>query len=258
MHIFIDEGGSFVPHTGWAVLCSLAIPHNEVGRVRREITRLTRDWPRTKGELKGASLTLGHLEALVEVLFRHDALMHACAIDVSREIIARVDQHKADQCDRMTKHLTFEHHARLVQEVWGLRRILERMSRQLYIQFVLMRGLVRGTVEESTLYFAQRRPRELAKFEWTIDAKDPRRITKHEKWWRETLAPLLESASRREPIVSVDDPGFNYRYFDRSFATKTDPPEIREGIDLKKLITERIALAGSRNLVSGFVAVFHR
>jgi hypothetical protein len=31
--------------------------------------------------------------------------------------------------------------------------------------------------EEVTLYFAQRRPRELAKFEWTIDAKDPRRIT---------------------------------------------------------------------------------
>ena len=31
VHIFIDEGGTFIPATGWAVVCSLAIPHKEVG-----------------------------------------------------------------------------------------------------------------------------------------------------------------------------------------------------------------------------------
>jgi hypothetical protein len=244
LHIFIDEGGTFTAATGWAVVCSLAIPHKEVGPARREINRLSRNWPRKGDELKGGILQPAHLASLIEVLFRHDAVMHACAIDVSREDDARVDQHKAGQCDGITKHLTSEHHPNLVQEVWDLRRVLERMSRQLYIQCVMMKELVRIASEEVTLYFAQRRPRELAKFEWTIDAKDSRRITSQEKWWRETLAPLLESASRREPFVFIKDAGFNYKFFDRSFAMKKD---MVEGHDIKKMITERMAFVDSRS-----------
>jgi len=106
--------------------------------------------------------------------------------------------------------------------------------------------------EEVTLYFAQRRPRELAKFEWTIDAKDPRRITSQENWWRDTLAALLESASQREPFVFIKDAGFNYKYFDRSFAMKKEiwfadrPPEVIEGHDIRKMVTERMAFVDSR------------
>jgi hypothetical protein len=255
LHIFIDEGGTFTPATGWAVVCSLAIPHKEVGPARREINRISRDWPRNGGELKGGILEPTQLASLVEVLFRHDALMHACAIDVSREDNARVDRHKARQCDGMTKHLTTEHNAELVRKVWDLRRVLEGMSRQLYIQCVMMKELVRIASEEVTLYFAQRRPRELAKFEWTIDAKDPRRITSQERWWRETLAPLLESASRREPFIFVKDAGFNYKYFDRSFAIKKEmwlpdsPPKMTEGHDIRKMNTERMAFVDSRSEV---------
>ena len=143
----------------------MAIPHKEVGPTRREINRLSRNWPLKGGELKGGMLQPTHLASLVEVLFRHDAVMHACAIDVSREDDARVDRHKAGQCDGITKHLSPKHHPNLVREVWDLRRVLEKMSRQLYIQCVLMKELVRMASEEVTLYFAQRRPRELAKFE---------------------------------------------------------------------------------------------
>jgi len=179
--------------------------------------------------------------------------MHACAIDVSLEDNVRVDQHKAGQCDGITKHLTPEHHPDLIREVWDLRRVLERMPRQLYIQCVMMKELVRIASEEVTLYFAQRRPRELAKFEWIIDAKDPRRITSQEKWWRETLAALLESASRREPFVMVEDARFNYKYFNRSFAMKKEisspgcPLEVIEGHDIRKMMTERMAFVDSRS-----------
>jgi len=254
LHIFIDEGGTFIPATGWAVVCSLAIPHKEVGAARREINRLSQHWPRNGGELKGGILEPTHLESLVEVLFRHDALMHACAIDVSREDDARVDRHKAGR-DGMTKHLTSEHHPELVRQVWDLRRVLEGMPRQLYIQCVMMKELVRIASEEVTLYFAQRRPRELAKFEWTIDAKDPRRITSQEKWWREILALWLESASRREPVIFVKDAGFNYKYFNRSFSMKKEmwfpdrPPKLMEGHDIRKMTTERMAFVDSRSEV---------
>jgi hypothetical protein len=254
MHHFIDEGGSFVPTTGWSVVCSLALPHKEVGPARRELDRLTRRWPRNAyGELKGGLLQPVELVSLVELLFRHDAVMHACSIDVSCQSDAGVDFHQARQCDDITKNLTSEHHPDLVRAVWDLRHSLERMPRQLYIQYVLLSELICTASEEVAMYFAQRRPRELARFKWTVDAKDPRRITTYEKLWRDTLAPLLESRSRREPFRMVNGPGFNYEYFDRSFAMTHDvwhpnrPRERREGHDIKKMITDQMAFVDSRS-----------
>jgi hypothetical protein len=244
-----------VPTTGWGVVCSLAIPHKEVGPTRREIERVSTEWPRRDGELKGGLLQPSQLDVLVEILFRHDALLHACAVDVSREDPAGVDQHKVTQCDGLTKHLGPDHHPQLVKQVWQLRRVLERMPRQLYFQYVLLSQLVSSASEEAALYFSQRRPRELGQFEWTIDAKDPRRITTYEKWWRDTLAPALESKSLREPMICVDDPSFNYYFFDRSFAMQkelwrpNEPPKIIDGYDIKKMISDNIAFVDSRSEV---------
>ena len=253
MRFFIDEGGIFTPASGWSVVCSLALPHKEVGPARREIDRLSQSWPRRDGELKGGSLSPAHLEALVDVLFRHDALLHACAIDVSREDPQGVERHKIGQGEGITKYLVPTHHPNFVRQVWELRRTLERMPSQLYIQYVLMSDLVAWAVEETTMYFAQRRPRELVDFEWTIDAKDPLRISPQEDWWRDALAPLMESRSRREPMRMVRDPAFDYRYFERKFSMRKEmwypdrPREMVDGHDIKKMITERIAFVDSRS-----------
>jgi Protein of unknown function (DUF3800) len=252
MHIFIDEGGTFVPWTGWGVVCSLAIPHKQVGPARRDIRWLTRSWPRKDGELKGGLLDEAQLGALVDLLFRHDALMHAYAIDVSQEDQSAIERHKRGQCEGITKYLAPTHHPNFVRQVWDLRHLLERMPYQLYLQSILMTELVRRAAEESTMYFAQRRPRELANFEWTIDAKDPQRITTYEKWWRDTLAPLLDSRARSEPFPLVRDPAFNYYHFDRKFLTEHDmwypdrPREIVEAYDIKKMITEKMRFVDSR------------
>ena len=67
------------------------------------------------------------------------------------------------------------------------------------------------------------------------------------------LAALLESASRREPFVMVEDARFNYKYFNRSFAMKKEisspgcPPEVIEGHDIRKMMTERMAFVDSRS-----------
>jgi hypothetical protein len=253
MRFFIDEGGLFTPASGWGVVCSRALPHKEIGPARREIDRISRGWPRKDGELKGGLLQPTHLDALVEVLFRHDALMHACAIDVAREDLSGIDRHKAGQCDGITKYLAPTHHPNFVSQVWDLRRLLERMPNQLYVQYVLLSELVGTASEEATMYFAQRRPRELAEFEWTIDAKDPLRVTPQEQWWRDTLAPLLESGSRRKPMRFMRDQAFNYRFFERSFSMQKDmwypdrPREIVDGYDIKKMITDRMAFVDSRS-----------
>jgi hypothetical protein len=251
--MFIDEGGTFIPETGWGVVCCLANPHKDVGPARREIGRESKDWPRHKGELKGGQLDVKQLEAVVDILFRHDALLHACAVDVSREDLPGVDRHQAIQGEGFTKHLTADHHPNLVDEVWELRRTLARMPRQLYFQYVLLSQLVWASSEEAALYFSQRRPRELAIFEWTIDAKDPLRITTYEEWWRDFLAPALESKSRREPMICVNDPSFDYRFFDGSFGMKKEawnpdgPAKFVDGYDIKKMITDHIEFVDSRS-----------
>ena len=214
----------------------------KVGRAVREISRLTRNWPRNKGELKGGVLKVPHLESLVDLLFRHDAIMHAYAIDVSYESDKGVDRHMAYQCNSITKHLTSEYHPESAREVREVRRTLEQMPRQLYIQSVVMRELIDTAYKEVTTYFAQRRPRELAKFEWTIDAKDPRRTHELKKsGGRIHWVLLLDSRRRREPFGIVKDAGFNYKYFKRSFAMKYEPSDrpgqTEEGYDIRNRST---------------------
>jgi hypothetical protein len=203
--------------------------------------------------LKGALVTPDQLEALVKVLFRHDAIFSACAMDVAREPNHSIDAHKTHQCEGITKHLTSEHQPQVVEALQALRRVLEGMPRQLYIQSIMMKELVIAVSQLVSMYFAQRRPRELAVFEWTIDAKDPRRITTQEKWWRDTLGPMLDSHYRKDPFPMFDDVAFNYKYFDRSFLTAGDvwypdrPREFVQGYDIKKMMTERMHFVDSRN-----------
>jgi hypothetical protein len=160
MHYFMDEGGNFIPPQGWAVICSLVLPHKSVGPARREINWISRNWPRKDGELKGGMLQPANFTALVEVLFRHDALLHASAIDVSKEDQTGVEAHKAKQCEGITKYLTPTHHPNFIRETWDLRRILERMSNQLYIQYVLTSDLIRSAINEiNHLFCSAQAPR---------------------------------------------------------------------------------------------------
>lgn len=122
MEIFIDEGGQFTRHSGWSVVCGLAIPHREVGKARRKLAFLSRHWPKApNGELKGGLLDANHLTALVDLLFARDALLHAVGIDMAKENDAGPKDHKHKQCELLTAHLTPEHHPNLVAQVRTLR-----------------------------------------------------------------------------------------------------------------------------------------
>src|SRR5437868_405940 len=84
LQIFIDEGGSFTPVSGFSVVCSLTVPDKSVGLVRRQLVRLTDRWPKANGELKGGILNLTHLKIMVDLLFWHDAILHCSAVDAAR------------------------------------------------------------------------------------------------------------------------------------------------------------------------------
>ena len=86
MLIFIDEAGRFISGDGISLACALTIPHRSVGPCRREMLRLSSDWPRRDGELKSAELEAKHLSTLVDVLYRHDGLLHVVATDAKTKL----------------------------------------------------------------------------------------------------------------------------------------------------------------------------
>lgn len=253
MIIFIDEGGHFTPSAGISVLCSLSIPHSLLDAARATLADLTGRWPRKGGELKGGLLNKWHLTALTTALFQHDAILQCIGTDVSLEDQEQIASHKRRQCEGITKHLLPTHPADLREQVTALRATLERMPNQLYVQFVLLSDLVLTTAERDAMYFAQRRPSELERFEWVIDAKDPKRVTVQEEWWRQTLGPLGESKSRQRPFGRIDDPAFDYSYFDKIYRFEKElwwpdrPRERVNGIDVAKLISGSVSFSDSRS-----------
>lgn len=252
MMVFIDESGRFIPGDGWSVVCALSLPHKLAGQARRQIQFMSRSWERRNGELKGGQVTFHQFRELVDCLFRHRAILHCCAAELQSHDPAEIDGHKAAQADAMTRHLTDEHHPDLVAEVWKLRRTLEAMPNQLYVQSVLMRELVCIVAEETSHYFAQRTPRELARYQWIIDAKDVTE-TRQEKWWRDVLGPLIESRSEREPFGKVDDPEFDYRFLEKSYSFRKQrwrpdaPREEIEGVDIRKMFIQATQFADSKS-----------
>jgi hypothetical protein len=126
------------------------------------------------------------------------------------------------------------------------------MPEQLYVQCVAMHQLLWTIVEEAALYFSQRRPKDLGKFEWLVDAKDPTRITSQEEWWKNVIGPLGQSRSRREGFITGKGKEFNYAYFDRAFSSEQelwypDRPQRIQGIDINKLITQQVAFVDSKS-----------
>lgn len=253
MKIFIDESGNFAESSDWGVVCGLAIPHKEIGPASRELKFRSQKWPTENGEIKGRLLDPVHFHELVEVLYRHDAVLHSAAINIATEDYKEIDNHKRIQGEKLTQHLGPEHHPELVAQIWRLRSTLEKMPSQLYVQCVLQTDLIAATVEDTANYFSQRRPRELANFEWSVDAKDPNKITTQEEWWRLTLGPLLESRSMRQPFGIVRDEDFDVSYFEKSYLFEKEqwypdrPREMREGYDIRKIVLDSVTFDDSRS-----------
>ena len=112
MKIYIDEGGLFLPAYQFGTVCALASPHRRVEKVSLEILALTEHWPKVNGELKGGKLNSSHLQAVVEILHSHGAILRCCAFHVSANDDEAIARHKHAQCEGFTENLTAEHKKR--------------------------------------------------------------------------------------------------------------------------------------------------
>lgn len=205
--------------------------------------RLRRRLPKTKGEVKGRNLSEGDVVEVARMLRRIGALFEVVAVDMGMHSKEDLVRHKSGQAEAITAHLTSDHHPNLVEQAWKLRRQLEDMPLQLYVQSVAMGVLVYQTLNHADTYYAFRIPPELGEYHWRIDGKDRLGITPWEKWWSAVVLPMLEAHTFREPLIGAE--GGDYRWQQRFRKRPSDyklrfvnDSEKGEFFDLSMVMTE--------------------
>jgi hypothetical protein len=215
MFIFVDESESFVvPEDGSSlgVVGSLVITESQLPQFERRYLRLRSLLPKDdRGEVKGRLLAEGHVARVVDIVRRSGLLYEVSILDLPDDAASSVAQHRAEQCEGLTRTLTDEHHTKLVANLYALRQRLEEMPIQLYAQSVLTFDVLWRTLKHATAYYSQREPRALARFRWTFDAKSPNGVTDWEDWWSKVIKPFMQTQSFRDPFPELE--GGDYSHF---------------------------------------------
>jgi hypothetical protein len=252
MHIFIDESGGFqCTEKSAAPSCvgAVVIPGRYLREIEDGFRKLSEDWPRENGEVKGKLLQESHIAQLCEFLEPHAVLFECSVMDMACISEAEISYHRSMQADGMTKNLTPEHHQSLIAEVRRLRGVLEATPLQLYSQLVTLTHVVWRTLEHGMLYYCQRLPGELARFRWVVDAKSDHSITPHEDWWRLCVKPMLQSQSIQDPLTMLK--GGDYSAFRRNFPSKGIPDYLREHIPCHERSTGDLGAVFGREMEFG-------
>lgn len=253
MYIYIDESGTFqrAPARDASISCvgALIVPSRSHAEMDVGFKKISVTWPKEGGEVKGRLLNEDHVSVLCDFLEPLGAIYEVSAMDMNATSDSETAKHQRKQAELITINLTDDHHPRLKEELWKLRRALEEMPPQLYAQFTTLTHALWRTLEHGTLYFCQRVPNELGEFRWVIDAKDKGGTTNSEQWWQSCVKPFLQSHSIRRPMAMLK--GGNYSVFYQSFPPMPTPEYLKHLIrdaetnDLKAVLDRHMHFAQS-------------
>jgi len=213
MNIYVDEAGLFVPpRTGhrYSLVLALIIPTANEEELLYEFLRLRDQWPHKAVEIKGSKLNESQSAEVLRLLAVYSVIAEYRVIDMALHPKPVVDEFKLRQASALTEHLTAEHSVAVRQRMHQDAEIVRSMANQLFIQSFITIDLILETLHTAINYFAQRLPRELGQFRWTIDGKD-RSPTRMEEIWTALILPIGQARSAQEPFAKVE--GFDYGHF---------------------------------------------
>ena len=137
LHIFIDESGTFAPSEGkshsLSAVGAIVIPSANMKGFEKLYRRLRTRLRKTKGEVKGRTLSEDEVRAVADILRKLRAIFEVVVIDMGMHSKQDLLFHREQQAKAMTAHLNDDHFRSYVEEVWALRRQLEDMPLQLYV-----------------------------------------------------------------------------------------------------------------------------
>jgi len=166
-------------------------------------------------KIKGRSLNEPEIAALIQLLSPYDVVLEVAAIDMQMQAADGIAEHKLRQATNLTKNLDSRFSEQFTKSVLEIRQRLERLPNQLYTQACVTWELISNVLQKATLYYAQRKPAELAAFRWYVDAKEKKRISEYDDLWSLLVRPMLQSKSGREPFMQLNDPVADYSAFER-------------------------------------------
>jgi hypothetical protein len=251
MYIYIDESGVFNIPTDrkWSISCVGALVISESDR--EQIFKGFKKWRRARGyfdgEMKGRALNENEIASLIEFLAGFDLLFEITAIDMIMQSDQGIIEHRLAQAGNFTEILTDQDHPNYVKQVEEVQKKLKGVANQLYVQAICTFKVLYNVFQKATLYYVQRKPNELANFNWIIDAKG-RELTPYEDLWTTIVLPILQSESLRNPFIKLT--GADYSYLDKYFGTKEEPPDYLRNVvgDWRPFNYQRINEIFKRNL----------
>ena len=256
MLIFYDESGTFtstLDKTSISLIGILIIPEDTFSKIEKKYKRIRNTLPNKNGEVKGRLLTENQVDSIVTMLAKNDVIFLVECIDMSLHTNVGIEAHKKAAEEGITANLTDKHHENIINKSRELSDRLSKMPKQLYVQSVLTFSGIYKAVELATLYYCQRRPKVLHKFEWVFDAKNKEGITDWEDWWSSTVMPVLQSKSVREPLPQFEDG--DYTYFERFYSEIPEyllpyikDPNKKEGFDIRKIMMESFRFSSNSEM----------
>lgn len=260
MHIYIGESGSFTTPTilmpKISCITALILPSSQNDEIISEYLTIRSSWGESE-EVKGSKLNESQIAQVIELLGKYEAIAEICAIDIGSHTKQNVAEYQHFASLEITRHLTSKHSPKVISSVYKLRRRLDNLSQSLAVQFFITISLIQELIKISTLYYAQKLPKELKKFNWFVDAKETK-TTDYERLWTLLILPMAVQAL--SPFYTVRDEKFDYSYFKRFSQTlerfpfylehlTENPNSEFKGIDFKMIMQESFKFDDSKQNV---------
>lgn len=224
MHVFIDESGTFIGHQprSISVVGALAIPDGNLPRLKKKYARIRKSLLTGDGEVKGRDLDAGQIDRVVRLIKDRDAIFEVTALDLALHTATGVAAYQQRLVADMEQLFPTMPEA-LRERVAEASRYITQIPAQLFLQSLVTFDLMHRMIGHSALFFSQRKPYALGRFNWIIDGKDPQRVTNWENWLRFYARGALASLSARDPAPRPEPREgalLNFTCFDKAHTGK--------------------------------------
>jgi len=200
------------------------VPDARLQSLEMDYNKLRANLPKDqKGEVNGRLLNEQQVANVIAILFAQSVLFEGAFIDMGIHTEEGLREFQAQQAEKMTANLADAHQKTLKDQVQAARKIFEGFNLPLMVQAIMTFEFIFELLEFSTMYYAARRPEELGKFNWVIDAKgNMENPNEWEQWWSKFILPVLQTRSVARPFRQLPDGLGDYSHLAR-FETEADP-----------------------------------
>ena len=223
MRIYIDEGGTFQVPIGkdhlFSIVAALIIPACKETDLFYQFLRLRDAWGNQAIEIKGRELGETQIAHVIDLLISFDVLFEFQLIDMGGHTTPQLEEFRAAQAKTVADSVTADHQPTMIDEMKQLSHAILDTPLQLFVQAFLTIKLIGRVFETATMYYCQRLPDELGRFDWVIDRKD-RDVTPMEKLWTSLIVPVGIATSLKKPFTRLK--GGDYSHMERFRANTGD------------------------------------